>query len=89
MCSHKPPCPAADATDREAAIVVVRHADQDWSVNCTFLMPPAGHGGTARRRDAGLPLPSSLPAGSGLLARPCRPSQQWRCLSPRDVTSPF
>ncbi|MFI8932565.1 DUF5999 family protein [Streptomyces sp. NPDC053474] len=36
-CPHQPPCPRADAADREAALVIAGHPGQGWCVNCTFL----------------------------------------------------
>ena len=38
MCSHQPPCPPADAVDREAARVVVCHPDQGWSLLCNGVI---------------------------------------------------
>ena len=32
MCQHQPPCPNADAVDREAARVVVAFPQQGWSL---------------------------------------------------------
>lgn len=37
MCPHTPPCPTADAADRQAARISDAHPEQGWSVNCTFL----------------------------------------------------
>ncbi|WP_234426929.1 DUF5999 family protein [Streptomyces niger] len=37
MCSHTPPCPAADAPDADAAHAVSSCVEQGWCVNCTFL----------------------------------------------------
>ncbi|MEU5490944.1 DUF5999 family protein [Streptomyces sp. NPDC020196] len=37
LCLHTPKCPSAASSDREAAQIVVAHAEQGWSVNCTFL----------------------------------------------------
>ncbi|WP_442818503.1 DUF5999 family protein [Streptomyces sp. NBC_01320] len=37
MCQHEPPCPAAVASDREAARTVARDDVLGWCVNCTFL----------------------------------------------------
>ncbi|WP_367435260.1 DUF5999 family protein [Streptomyces celluloflavus] len=34
MCRHTPPCPAAEAPDREAAHTVARHSEQGWSLLC-------------------------------------------------------
>ncbi|WP_030019344.1 DUF5999 family protein [Streptomyces monomycini] len=38
MCTHTPPCPAADAPDREAAHVVARHPEQGWSLLCNAVL---------------------------------------------------
>lgn len=38
MCSHSPPCPGANAPDREAASTVARHADQGWSLLCNGVV---------------------------------------------------
>jgi len=48
MCQHQPPCPPADATDRQAAHVVVSHPEQGWSLLCN---------GTALFEDTGALLP--------------------------------
>ncbi|MFC5897567.1 DUF5999 family protein, partial [Streptomyces ramulosus] len=32
MCVHTPPCPSADAADRDAAHTVAGHPDQGWSL---------------------------------------------------------
>ncbi|WBB62021.1 DUF5999 family protein [Streptomyces sp. WMMC500] len=34
MCSHWPPCPAADRPDRDAAQIVSFHPEQGWSLLC-------------------------------------------------------
>ncbi|MFD7898980.1 DUF5999 family protein [Streptomyces sp. NPDC059743] len=38
MCQHKPTCPSAVATDREAAVVVATHPDQGWSRLCNGVL---------------------------------------------------
>jgi len=38
MCTHRPPCPAADAPDRDAAHVVVGHPEQGWSLLCNGII---------------------------------------------------
>jgi len=38
MCQHQPPCPAADAADREAAHVAVAHPEQGWSLLCNGVV---------------------------------------------------
>ncbi|MFJ9967215.1 DUF5999 family protein [Streptomyces avermitilis] len=38
MCQHKPTCPSAEATDREAAVVVAAHPEQGWSLLCNSVL---------------------------------------------------
>ncbi|MBP5898019.1 MULTISPECIES: DUF5999 family protein [Streptomycetaceae] len=38
MCQHKPTCPSAEATDREAAVVVAAHPEQGWSLLCNGVL---------------------------------------------------
>jgi len=38
MCQHQPPCPPADAPDREAAHVVASHPEQGWSLLCNGVV---------------------------------------------------
>jgi hypothetical protein len=38
MCKHNPPCPAAEAVDREAARAVVFHRDQGWGLLCNGVV---------------------------------------------------
>ncbi len=38
MCSHIPPCPLADAPDREAARTVACHPEQGWSLLCNGVV---------------------------------------------------
>ncbi|MEV6684555.1 DUF5999 family protein [Streptomyces sp. NPDC051130] len=38
MCQHLPPCPAADATDRDAARPVAHHPEQGWSLLCNGVL---------------------------------------------------
>jgi hypothetical protein len=38
MCLHQPPCPAADATDREAARSVACFPQQGWSLLCNGVI---------------------------------------------------
>jgi hypothetical protein len=38
MCQHQPPCPSAEAFDREAARVVAAHAEQGWSLPCNGVI---------------------------------------------------
>jgi hypothetical protein len=37
-CSHRPACPSADATDREAARVVAAHPEQGWTLLCNGVV---------------------------------------------------
>lgn len=38
MCPHRPPCPAADAPDREAARTISYHPEQGWSLLCNGIV---------------------------------------------------
>lgn len=38
MCQHRPDCPTADSTDREAAVVVASHPEQGWSLLCNGVL---------------------------------------------------
>jgi hypothetical protein len=38
MCRHLPPCPTADARDRDAARVVSGHPEQGWSLLCNGVV---------------------------------------------------
>ncbi|MGW3690130.1 DUF5999 family protein [Streptomyces sp. NPDC005125] len=38
MCHHNPLCPSADAEDREAAVAVIRHPEQGWSLLCNGVL---------------------------------------------------
>jgi len=38
MCQHRPDCPSADSTDREAAVVVASHPEQGWSLLCNGVL---------------------------------------------------
>jgi hypothetical protein len=38
MCPHQPACPAADASDWDAAHVVVAHPEQGWSLLCNGVV---------------------------------------------------
>ncbi|WP_079045976.1 DUF5999 family protein [Carbonactinospora thermoautotrophica] len=42
MCLHVPPCPSADAPDREAARTVACHPEQGWSLLCNGEVPQQG-----------------------------------------------
>jgi uncharacterized protein DUF5999 len=37
-CEHEPPCPSADAPDREAAHTVAGHPEQGWSLLCNGVL---------------------------------------------------
>ena len=58
MCVHRPRCPDATASDREAARVVVTHPEQGWSRLCN---------GVIAFDDTGVLLPdgTSLPPHRG------------------------
>ncbi|MFI5804489.1 DUF5999 family protein [Streptomyces sp. NPDC051561] len=38
MCQHQPPCPPAESTDREAAIVAVSRPEQGWALLCNGVL---------------------------------------------------
>ncbi|AZM56399.1 hypothetical protein DMA15_30615 [Streptomyces sp. WAC 01529] len=38
MCQHKPPCPSAESTDREAALPLASHPEQGWSLLCNHVL---------------------------------------------------
>ncbi|MET9296564.1 DUF5999 family protein [Streptomyces sp. NPDC003077] len=38
MCQHYPPCPAVDASDRQAAALAAYHPEQGWSRLCNGLI---------------------------------------------------
>jgi Family of unknown function (DUF5999) len=38
MCSHQPPCPSAEAIDREAARVIASAPEQGWSLLCNGVI---------------------------------------------------
>jgi hypothetical protein len=38
VCRHTPPCPSADAADRDAARVVAAHPEQGWSLLCNGVV---------------------------------------------------
>jgi hypothetical protein len=58
-CSHNPPCPSVDASDRDAAHVLVSHPEQGWSLLCNGIvlfedfgeLLPDGQSCGARRRE--------------------------------------
>jgi len=38
MCKHDPPCPSAEAVDRDAARLVACHPEQGWSLLCNGVI---------------------------------------------------
>ncbi|GIH72507.1 hypothetical protein Mth01_47600 [Sphaerimonospora thailandensis] len=38
LCQHHPPCPSADAPDREAACLVAFHPEQGWGLLCNGVV---------------------------------------------------
>ena len=38
MCSHRPPCPPSNHTDRTAARTVVDHPEQGWRLLCNGVI---------------------------------------------------
>jgi Family of unknown function (DUF5999) len=58
-CRHDPPCPPAEALDRDAAHILVAHPEQGWSLLCngvvlfedTGELLPNGQSIAARRRE--------------------------------------
>lgn len=56
-CGHTPPCPTADASDRDAAHVISAHPEQGWSLLCNGIvlfedfgeLLPDGKSSAARR----------------------------------------
>lgn len=38
LCAHQPPCPSAEAIDREAARVVASFPEQGWSLLCNGVI---------------------------------------------------
>ena len=38
MCLHRPPCPPANRSDRDAARVVSAHPEQGWSLLCNGVV---------------------------------------------------
>jgi hypothetical protein len=59
LCRHDPPCPSAEASDRDAAHVVAAHPEQGWSLLCNGIvlfedfgeLLPNGESRGARRRE--------------------------------------
>ena len=58
-CRHTPPCPTADAGDRDAAHVISAHPEQGWSLLCNGVVVfedfgellPSGQAVHARRAE--------------------------------------
>jgi hypothetical protein len=61
MCAHNPPCPTAEASDREAARLAVPHPEQGWSLLCN---------GVVLFEDTGELLPSGKAFGPHRTADP-------------------
>ena len=38
MCRHQPTCPAAEASDRDAARIVSSHPEQGWNLLCNGVV---------------------------------------------------
>jgi len=38
MCPHQPPCPPAEAPDRDAAHTMSAHPEQGWSLLCNGVL---------------------------------------------------
>ncbi|WP_414169173.1 DUF5999 family protein [Streptoverticillium reticulum] len=38
MCQHHPPCPSAEASDREAAQALASHPEQGWTLLCNGIL---------------------------------------------------
>lgn len=64
MCPHSPPCPAADAPDRDAARIIASHPEQGWSLRCN---------GVVTFDDTG----DLLPDGRVIEPRRPDPSETW------------
>jgi hypothetical protein len=76
MCQHQPPCPPADAPDREAARIVASHPEQGWSLLCNGVVVFED---TGVLLPDGQSIPPHQPAHPKVIARPPRP--------PRPVTA--
>lgn len=44
MCNHSPKCPAADATDHDAARIIAAHPEQGWYLLCGGTIIFTDHG---------------------------------------------
>ncbi len=38
MCQHQPHCPAADASDHDAARIIAAHPEQGWALLCNGIV---------------------------------------------------
>jgi hypothetical protein len=38
MCQHQPHCPAADAADHDASVVISAHPEQGWVLLCNGIV---------------------------------------------------
>jgi hypothetical protein len=65
MCQHRPPCPAADRPDRDAARTVAFHPEQGWSLLCNGVVLFDDLGELVPGGGAGTPAPAT--------PRPLRP----------------
>lgn len=65
-CPHIPTCPAADATDHDAARIVASHPEQGWFLRCN---------GVVSFTDTGDLIPDDSPCGCHVEA-PHRPEPQ-------------
>ena len=65
MCQHRPPCPAADRPDRDAARTVAFHPEQGWSLLCNGVVLFDDLGELLPGGRAGRPAPAT--------PRPLRP----------------
>jgi hypothetical protein len=73
MCPHSPPCPGAQAPDREAARTIVSHPEQGWSLLCN---------GIVMFDDTGELLPG------GETVAPHRPTDLWLGPAPHHSPEP-
>jgi len=62
--SHQPPCPAATATDRLAAVVIAAHPEQGWSLLCNRIITFDDTGALDARHIIRPAVPESTRAGS-------------------------
>jgi hypothetical protein len=69
MCTHVPPCPSANAPDRDAARSVASHPEQGWSLLCN---------GVVFFDDAGELLPDGRAIAAPCPALPTRTSRHNR-----------